>query len=340
MMENDCFKILIETKDLILKKGEFDDWKPLFRNIWSRNESAKYMLWRVTGSEEEAKERMVRTLDYQKKEKYALLVYLKADMEPIGFAAMQERESKIYEEMGIAIGPEFVGKGYGKQILNALCMEAKAQGAKEFRASYREKNLASKGLLNSCGFEFDYLSEEKTDPRSGERYFVVNEKKILTTGLSGDERNRTLYVGFKGKNNSSGKLAQSISPECLLLTNSYDGLKREIDSIGKDYDQVVMFGVDKTLSSMVRIEKTATRDGERNTSNLNLDELMEALNLVGMPSVISEAPATYLCNDAYWHMLRKYSGNVVFIHIPTIKHADDEFNEKMRLALLRYYENW
>ena len=111
------------------------------------------------------------------KGKYALQVYLKDGMEPIGFAVMREREPMIYEEMGIAIGPEFVGKGYGKQILNALCMEAKAQGAKEFRASYREKNLASKGLLNKCGFEFDYVSEEKTDPRNGENYFVVNVKK-------------------------------------------------------------------------------------------------------------------------------------------------------------------
>ncbi|MBR4605531.1 MAG: GNAT family N-acetyltransferase [Lachnospiraceae bacterium] len=179
MNENDYSKILIETKDLIMKKGEFDDWKPLYRNICSRDESAKYMLWKVTKSEEEAKERMVRTMAYQHKEKYALLVYQKVGMEPIGFVAMREREPMIYEEMGIAIGPEFVGKGYGKQILNALCMEAKVQGAKEFRASYREKNLASKALLNACGFEFDFMSEEKTDPRNGELYLVVNVKKVL-----------------------------------------------------------------------------------------------------------------------------------------------------------------
>ncbi len=82
MNENDYSKILIETKDLIMKKGEFNDWKPLYRNIWSRDESAKYMLWKVTKSEEEAKTRMTRTLDYQQKEKYALQVYLKDGMEP------------------------------------------------------------------------------------------------------------------------------------------------------------------------------------------------------------------------------------------------------------------
>lgn len=51
----------------------------------------------------------------------------------------------------------------------------------EFKASYREKNSASKGLINACGFEFDYLSEEKTDPRNGEVYIVVNMKKSLVS---------------------------------------------------------------------------------------------------------------------------------------------------------------
>lgn len=32
----------------------------------------------------------------------------------------------------------------------------------------------SKWLLEACGFEFDYLSDEKTNPRNGEVYVVVN----------------------------------------------------------------------------------------------------------------------------------------------------------------------
>lgn len=82
----------------------------------------------------------------------------------------------VYEDMGSAIGPDFVGKGYGKQILNALCEVARKQWAKEFYCSYREKNLASKRLQDACGFKFDYKSEEKTDPRTGEKYVVLNKK--------------------------------------------------------------------------------------------------------------------------------------------------------------------
>ena len=171
----------IETNDLIMKKAVFDDWKSLYRNITSRPESAKYMLWKIDDSEEETKDRMLRTLEFQKREKYALTVYLKTKngIEAIGWASMRRVNLDVYEDMGIAIGPDFVGKGYGKQILKALCEEARKQGAKEFHCSYREKNLASKGLLDSCGFKFDYRSEEKTDPRTGEKYVVVNTKKDL-----------------------------------------------------------------------------------------------------------------------------------------------------------------
>ena len=49
-----------------------------------------------------------------------------------------------------------------------------------------------------------------------------------------------LFTGFKGKNNSSCILAEQLSQEHLLLTNSYAGLKRDIDCIDKEYDLVVM----------------------------------------------------------------------------------------------------
>ena len=171
--------ISLETPDLILKKAKYEDWEPLYKNIWSHSESAKYMLWDVTTTEEDAKARILRTIEFEKKEKYGFIVYLKSTMEAIGFACMREVEPSIYEETGIAVGPAFVRNGYGKQILTALCNEAERLGVKEFRASYRKMNLASKGMIESCGFEFDFESEEREDPRNGEKYTVINCKKSL-----------------------------------------------------------------------------------------------------------------------------------------------------------------
>ena len=165
-----------KTKDLILKKAEFEDWKTIYYNLWRHKESAKYMLWQPTETDEDAKDRMKRTIAFEEKpeNKYALFVYLKKTGEAIGFAGMRELERGIYEETGIALGPEFVQKGYGRQILTTLLEEAGKLGAKEFHACNRIGNAASRVLQLSCGFVFDSLSEEKTDPRTGETYVLEN----------------------------------------------------------------------------------------------------------------------------------------------------------------------
>jgi len=179
-MENHDFSnIYLETQDLIMKKARLEDWPDMYRNIWSHEESARYMHWSVTTSEEEAVERMKRTIDFEKKEKYALLVYEKSTGQAIGFAGMCEREPGVFEDMGIAIGPAFTGRGYGKQILNALLDEAFNKcGAHKFIASCWKQNLASHYLQISCGFKFSHY-EERVDRRNGEKYILeFNEKTI------------------------------------------------------------------------------------------------------------------------------------------------------------------
>lgn len=168
----------IETKDLILKKAKEEDWKEIYKNLWCHKESAKYMLWDVTTSEAEAIDRMKRTVAFQKANKYAFLVYEKNSNMPIGFAGMKEIQLGVYEDTGIAVGPEFTGKRYGTQILNALVEEAKRSGAHKFVASCRKQNIASHNLQIRCGFRF--ISEEtRIDPRTGESYILEFSEKQL-----------------------------------------------------------------------------------------------------------------------------------------------------------------
>ena len=143
---------------------------------------------------------------------------------------------------------------------------------------------------------------------------------------------KVLLIGFKGKNNSSSMLVECLSSEYVLLTNSFEGLKRDIDSINADYDCILMFGVDKALSSSVRIEKCAEKTGEKISSVMDPGKLVEALKQAGVKSYVSEEPTAYLCNEAYWHVLRKFSGRAVFIHIPTVKYVNEQFLESMKLA--------
>lgn len=163
---------MIETKDLVLRKARFDDWKDMYRNVWSREETARYMLWQVTTSEENAMVRMERTIKVQSENNAAWVVCEKESGEAIGFAGMKLIGDGIYEDCGIAVGPEFVGKGYGKQILTALTNYAFQElDAMTFIVSCRNQNAASRGMILSCGFTYTH-SEGRTDPRNESPYIL------------------------------------------------------------------------------------------------------------------------------------------------------------------------
>ena len=140
--------------------------------------------------------------------------------------------------------------------------------------------------------------------------------------------NRTLYVGFKGKSNTSSILVKTISEDSFLLTNSFSGLQRDIESLNGYYDCVMLFGIDKNLKDAVRIERVAEKE-TRKVSALNLEKISEQLDAIGVSNYLSENPTHYLCNDAYWHLLQKFNGNVVLIHIPSIKNSNNNLIEKL-----------
>lgn len=142
-----------------------------------------------------------------------------------------------------------------------------------------------------------------------------------------------LYVAFKEKGNSSNKIVSSFAGDKLFLTNSYIGLKKDIDSISDTYDIVYMFGLDKNLKGNIRIESTALKDDALLKSNIDLDAIMTKLNQNGIVANIGNKPTQYLCNEAYWHMLRKYNYQVVFFHVPSMKYINEGFIEKIRNTL-------
>ena len=150
----------------------------------------------------------------------------------------------------------------------------------------------------------------------------------------------TLYVAFKGEGNSSNKIVRNLSGDTLFLTNSYDGLKRDIESIASasdlnlpQYDLIYMFGVDKTLKGNIRIEHAALKDGEYLYSNLDLSLIAARLNKNGITAHIGSTPIRSLCNEAYWYMLKKYDCRAVFFHVPSVKYITETFLERVKAAL-------
>ena len=141
---------------------------------------------------------------------------------------------------------------------------------------------------------------------------------------------KILLTGFKGKNNSSGTLVQSISENFYLFTNSFNGVKKDIEEITGDFDFLIMFGCDKKLKAFVRIERFAEKNGEKIASALELENISKNLAAAGINNFISDSPGYYLCNEAYWYALQKFNKKAVFIHIPTTKNIDDGFISKMK----------
>lgn len=79
---------------------------------------------------------------------------------------------QVYQEMGICLGPDYVGKGLGKEIVQGLIEHCRQEfGAKEFLYSTRDENEASNRLARSLGFSL-VSSEGKTDSRDGHPYHL------------------------------------------------------------------------------------------------------------------------------------------------------------------------
>lgn len=110
---------MIETEDLILDKAEFLNWMEMYDHVWSRPESAKYMAWEIAASAEDAKIRIMKTIAFQK-EHDAYIVFEKSSGKAIGFAGIEEIRPYVYQESGICLGPNYVRKGFGRQILQSL----------------------------------------------------------------------------------------------------------------------------------------------------------------------------------------------------------------------------
>lgn len=169
---------MLETKDLILDKARQEDWQAMYRNVWGRPESFRYMVVEPSPDEAEARERMRRTIAFQRERETAYTVFLKPVREAIGFAGIARLEGDTWEETGICLGPDYWGRGYGSQILECLLRHARALGAGTFVYSSWEENAASRALAAKAGFR-QYGAQRHTRPHDGREYNLLKYRKPL-----------------------------------------------------------------------------------------------------------------------------------------------------------------
>ena len=163
------YRETIETKDLILRKAVIEDAEKIYNNYWKHEETAKYMNWSTCKNLEEANERLGKAIEFQIG-KPAYFVYEKLTNEPIGMAGVKEVDDGVYEDAGIGIGPKFVGKGYGKQILNCLIDYVFIElNGKKLICSCNSENIPSARLQQACGLKFTHR-EKTTRKKDGLEY--------------------------------------------------------------------------------------------------------------------------------------------------------------------------
>ncbi|MCR4632965.1 MAG: GNAT family N-acetyltransferase [Erysipelotrichaceae bacterium] len=169
---------MIETKDLLLDKAKLSDHEKMYENVWRHPEAARYMFWKISEEESDALPRMERTIAFQK-DHDTYLIYEKKSGEPIGFAGMERIDETTVREEGICLGPAFVARGYGRQVLQALIDRGKeVYHAENFIYSCRKENIASRKLAESFGFT-KTGEEEKEDPRDGSSYTMLHFTKKI-----------------------------------------------------------------------------------------------------------------------------------------------------------------
>ena len=139
---------------------------------------------------------------------------------------------------------------------------------------------------------------------------------------------KTLYTAFKGKNNTAYQLVSRIDNNSLFLTNSFTGLEKDITRFDCDYDAVYMFGIDKNLVDRIRIDLCACYNSERIFTDFNLLPLERKLIESNISYSFSNIPTKYLCNAAYYHMLKK-NLNTVFIHIPSLRGMNETLMNRL-----------
>lgn len=142
------------------------------------------------------------------------------------------------------------------------------------------------------------------------------------------ENMKILFTAFKGKNNTSYQLVSRTNKNSFYLTNSFMGLEKDILSIDSNYDTVYMFGIDKNLVGEVRLETCAEYNGEYISSRFDVMDLKEKLKNYNVRFFVSTKPTRYLCNAAYYHMLKR-NMNTIFIHIPSLKGMNDDLMNKL-----------
>ncbi len=151
---------MLETEDLVLRSGSPDDGVTLYRNLWSRVEVFRYLFSRPCGNEDAGMRKTAAYAEMHRAVPTEFFIYEKTSGMAIGIAGIKRLSQTDWTVTDIALGPDYQGKGYGRQVLSALMTLAfEAQGATALWYDCFAENEVSRQLALKCGFLFHHSEE-------------------------------------------------------------------------------------------------------------------------------------------------------------------------------------
>lgn len=162
---------MIETENLLLKSGSKEDWADLYEHFWSHDEAFAGLFQKPCQTPKAAQKKAAAYAAMHREVPTEFFVYEKSSGKAIGVAGLKPLEAALFTVTDIAIGPDFWGKGYGKQILLALTTLAADLGAHRVLYNCFQQNIPSRRLAQSCGYR--YFKTEKAElTKNGENVLL------------------------------------------------------------------------------------------------------------------------------------------------------------------------
>ena len=148
---------MLETKDLSLHAGSPEDWEALYENLWRHETAFRYMFTHASPTPQAAQKRTAAYAAMHRSVPTEFFVYEKSSDQAIGIAGLKKLDPTAWTVTDIALGPAFTGKGYGKQVLQALLHLAFAVlHAETVNYDCFAENTISRHLALSCGFSYSH----------------------------------------------------------------------------------------------------------------------------------------------------------------------------------------
>lgn len=100
----------------------------------------------------------------EKFERYGVVKALQDEYGIYAFACFycNDRENKTAYISLIAAGAKYRGQGYGKAMLDEVCMTAKHSGMSRIRLEVNNDNSVAIGFYKKNGFEFEKIASDRT----------------------------------------------------------------------------------------------------------------------------------------------------------------------------------